>query len=86
MNTLSSIPKYTPNARKITALVRRSGKVTGYQFADGSVLNKTEALRLAKKGGIQGVGIAKRNGTEYLKTLPDGSTKTNLTNLPKVAL
>jgi len=86
MNTLSAIPKQSPNAKKITALVRRSGKITGYQFADGSVLNKPEALRLAKKGGIQGVGIAKRNGTEYLKTLPDGSEKTNLNNLPRVSL
>jgi hypothetical protein len=86
MNTLSAIPKQMASAKKITALVRRGGKITGYQFADGSVLNKTEAIRLAKKGGIQGVGIAKRNGSEYLKTLPDGSNKTNLTGLPTATL
>ncbi|MCL1804007.1 MAG: DUF3892 domain-containing protein [Eubacteriaceae bacterium] len=86
MNTLTSIPKVSPGAQKITALVRSSGTITGYQLSDGSVLNKAEALRLAKKGGIQGIGIAKRNGNEYLKTLPDGSNKTNLTNLPRVSV
>ncbi|MCL1912985.1 MAG: DUF3892 domain-containing protein [Eubacteriaceae bacterium] len=86
MNTLTAIPKQNASAKKITALVKRSGKTTGYQFADGTVMNKPDAIKLAKKGGIQGVGIAKRNGSEYLKTLPDGSVKTNLTKLPTVTL
>ena len=46
---------------------------------------KNESIQLAKQGGIQGVGIATRNGSEYLKSLPDGEENNNLGNLPSIS-
>lgn len=81
---LSEIPTPNDNAQRITALLKESGKITGYQLSNGDILSKSEGIQLAKQGGIQGVGIAKRNGSEYLKSLPDGTEKNNLGSLPTV--
>lgn len=81
---LEDIPKPNADAKQITALVKESGRVTGYQLTDGRVLDKDEAVQLAKQGGIQGVGIATRNGNEYLKSLPDNSEENNLSSLPTI--
>ncbi|HML46104.1 MAG TPA: DUF3892 domain-containing protein [Clostridia bacterium] len=86
MNTLRDIPTPKPDAQPITGLIKKGGRVTGYQLADGRILDKAEGIRLAKDGGIQGVGIATRNGNEYLKSLPDGSSSNNLSSLPTVPL
>ena len=40
---------------------------------------------MAKAGDIQGVGVAHRKDNEYLKSLPDGTEKNNLGNLPAVS-
>lgn len=85
MNALNEIPNPNADAQQITALVKDGGHVTGYQLADGSVLDKPEAVELAKQGGIAGVGIANRNGNEYLKSLPDDTEGNNLSNLPSIA-
>lgn len=85
MNTLRDIPTPRPDAQPITALVKQGGRVTGYQLADGRVVDKSEGIQLARAGGIQGVGIATRNGNEYLKSLPDGSSGNNLSNLPSIS-
>lgn len=94
MNTenrdMSSLPKMamkeipTPGAgaEKIVALVKERGKISGYQLSDGRVLSKSEGVDLARQGGIQGVGISSRNGTEYLKSVPDGTEGNNLNALP----
>jgi len=84
MNALNEIP--TPNAdpQHITALVKDDGRVSGYQLSDGSILDKPEAVELAKQGGIAGVGISNRKGNEYLKSLPDGTENNNLSNLPSI--
>lgn len=84
MNTLSQIPAASPGAAHITALVKESGRVTGYQLSDGRILSKADAISLARQGGIQGVGIATRSGNEYLKSLPDGDQGNNLGNLPSI--
>ena len=47
-------------------------------------MSKEEGVELAKQGGIQGVGVATRKGTEYLKSLPDDREDNNLDNLPSV--
>ncbi len=65
-NTLDQIPTPAPDARNITALVKEGGKVTGYQLSDNTVLDKTQAVELAREGGFRGVGIAHRGDTEYL--------------------
>lgn len=85
MNALQDIPQPNADAKKITALVKESGRVTGYQLSDGRILGKEEGVRLAKEGGIQGVGISSRKGNEYLKSLPDDSENNNLGNLPSVS-
>ena len=85
-NTLDQIPAPVANARSITGLVKERGKVTGYQLSDNTLLEKGQAVQLARQGGIVGVGIAHRGDTEYLKSIPDGSEGNNLSNLPSVSL
>ncbi|WP_312640750.1 DUF3892 domain-containing protein [Hydrogenoanaerobacterium sp.] len=85
MMALKDIPQPNEDAKKITALVKTGGRVTGYQLSDGRVMDKDEAVQLARQGGIQGVGISARNGNEYLKSLPDGSENNNLGNLPSIS-
>lgn len=82
---LEDIPVPQPDAKDIVALVKKGGKVTGYQLSDGRVLAKEEGVNLARQGGIAGVGIASRNGNEYLKSLPDSSENNNLSNLPSIS-
>lgn len=84
MMALSDIPVPNADAKQIVALVKESGRVTGYKLSDGRVLNKEEGVELAKQGGIEGVGVSSRNGNEYLKSLPDGSESNNLSSLPSV--
>ena len=84
MNTLKDIPAPRDGAEQITALVKEGGRVTGYQLSGGRILEKAEAVQLAREGGIQGVGIAHRSGNEYLKSLPDDTESNNLDNLPSI--
>jgi len=85
MNTLHDIPDPNPDARQIVALVKESGRVKGYKLSDGQILNKADGVKLAREGGIQGVGISMRHGNEYLKSLPDGTEANNLSHLPTVS-
>ena len=84
MNTLSEVPTPNLDARSITAMKKENGQVIGYQLSDGTILDKSAAIDLAKQGGIAGVGIATRKGLEYLKSLPDGTESNNLSNLPSI--
>lgn len=84
MNALNEIPAPKEGARRITALKKEDGRVIGYQLSDGEILDKSAAVNLAREGGIEGVGIANRNGAEYLKSLPDGTQSNNLGNLPSI--
>ena len=83
--TLDQIPQANPNAKRIVGLVKTEGKVTGYQLSDNSIVEKQQAVNLAKQGQIAGVGIAHRGDTEYLKSIPDGNENNNLSNLPSVS-
>lgn len=65
-NTLDQIPKAGPGARKIIGLVKENGRVTGYQLSDHSIVEKQQAVNMAKQGQIAGVWIAHRGNTEYL--------------------
>ncbi|BBF42315.1 hypothetical protein lbkm_0997 [Lachnospiraceae bacterium KM106-2] len=84
MAALDVIPTPDNNAKDIVALVKHSGKVTGYQLSDGNIVSKEEGVSLAKEGQIRGVGVAHRNSTEYLKSLPDGTEDNNLSHLPTI--
>lgn len=83
--TLDQIPQVKPNAKQIVGLVKEGGRVTGYQLSDHSVVEKQQAVDMAKQGQIAGVGIAHRGDTEYLRSIPDGSENNNLSNLPSVS-
>lgn len=82
---LDEVPSPKADAKDIVGLVKSSGRITGYQLSDGSTVSKEEGVSMAKAGEIQGVGIAHRNDTEYLKSLPDGTENNNLGNLPSVS-
>lgn len=84
-NTLDEIPQTKSNAKEIVGLVKSSGRITGYQLSDGSTVSKEDGVALAKNGEIKNVGIAHRMGTEYLKSVPDGTENNNLGNLPSVS-
>lgn len=84
MNTLDQIPKTSPDAKQIIALQKRGGKVVGYKLSDQSIVSKEQAVSMAKQGKISGVGIAHRKDSVYLKSLPNGSEKDNLGNLPSI--
>ena len=84
-NTLDQIPQKKENAKQIVGLVKEGGRVTGYQLSDNSIVEKQQAVAMAKQGQIAGVGIAHRGDTEYLKSVPDGSENNNLGSLPSVS-
>lgn len=84
-NTLDQIPQAKKDAKKIVGLVKKSGKITGYQLSDQSIVEKAQAVSMAKNGDIKGVGIAHRGDTEYLKSVPDESENNNLGNLPSIS-
>jgi len=83
--TLDQMPQANANAKRIVGLVRKGGKITGYQLSDNSFVEKRQAVSMAKQGQIAGVGIAHRGDTEYLKSIPDGNENNNLGNLPSVS-
>lgn len=83
-NTLDEIPKPNPDAKRIVGLVKENGRVTGYQLSDETIVEKPQAVQMAKQGEIAGVGVAHRGDNEYLKSIPNGEENDNLGNLPAV--
>lgn len=83
--TLDQIPQANTNAQRIVGLVKEGGRITGYQLSDNTVVEKQQAVSMAKQGQIAGVGIAHRGDTEYLKSIPNGSENDNLGNLPSIS-
>lgn len=82
---LDEVPNPKADAKEIVRLVKTSGRISGYQLSDGSTVSKEEGVAMAKAGEIQGVGVAHRNDSEYLKSLPDGTEDNNLGNLPSIS-
>ena len=82
---LDQIPQANTQAKRIVALVKEGGRVTGYQLSDNTIASRQQAVDMAKQGQIAGVGIAHRGETEYLKSIPDGNENNNLGNLPSVS-
>ncbi len=85
-NTLDQIPNAKSDAKRITGLVKENGRVTGYQLSDNSIVEKPQAVQMAKQGEIAGVGIAHRGNNEYLKSIPNDKENDNLSNLPAVVV
>lgn len=84
-NTLDQIPQGNSNAKRIVGLVKEGGRITRYQLSDNSIVEKQQAVDMAKQGQIAGVGIAHRGNSEYLKSIPDGSENNNLGNIPSAS-
>ena len=84
INIMNPVPN--KDAKTIMKLIRTNGKISGYQLSDGTVLSKADGVALAKQGGIRGVAIASRNGSEYLRSIPDGMESNNLGDLPSTGL
>ena len=82
---LDEVPTPKSDAKEIVGLVKSSGKITGYQLSDGETVSKEQGVAMAKSGDIQGVGVAHRKDSEYLKSLPDGTEGNNLGNLPSIS-
>lgn len=85
-NTLDQIPQAKSDAKRITGLVKENGRVTGYQLSDNRIVEKPQAVQMAKQGEISGIGIAHRGDNEYLKSIPNNKENDNLSNLPTVAV
>ncbi len=85
LEALDEIPTPKNDAKEIVGLVKSSGKISGYQLSDGSTVSKEEGVAMAKAGEIQGVGVAHRKDSEYLKSLPDEKENNNLGNLPSIS-
>ena len=83
--TLDQIPQANSNAKRIVGLVKEGGRITGYQLSDNTVVEKQQAVNMAKQGQIADVAIAHRGDTQYLKSVPNGSENDNLSNLPSVS-
>ncbi len=83
-NTFAQIPTPNANACDIVAVQKSGSTVTGYQLSNGQVVDKQQAISMAKSGGIRGVGVATNQGTEYLRSLPDNTTSNNLDSLPSI--
>lgn len=84
MQALVEVPTPKADAGEIVALTKSDGVISGYKLSSGKLVSKEEGVALARQGGIKGVGIARRDGTEYLKSLPDQAENNNLGNLPTV--
>jgi hypothetical protein len=84
MNTLSMVPTVKAGAQSVVGVVKNSGKISGYKLSSGKIVTKTQAVSLAKKGQIKGVGIGKRLGSEYLRAIPSSGNGKVLSNLPTV--
>ena len=69
----------------VVGLVKKSGKISGYQLSDGSKVSKEQGVQLAREDKIKGVAVATNQGTEYLRALPDSADGNNLGNLPSVS-
>ena len=61
------------------------GEITAYEFENGEIVSKEQAVMLAKQGNIGGVSITtSKKGEEFLKSLPDGDKANNLDSLPVI--
>ena len=67
--------------------IRANGKSAARSVtANIDIVSKEDGVAMAKAGEIQGVGIAHRKDSEYLKSLPDGTENNNLGNLPSISV
>ncbi len=74
-----------PNAKQITKFIKQDHKVVGYVLSSGEKVSVDEAIQLAKQGQLDHVGVSiAKDGSEYIRSLPDGDESNNLGNLPSI--
>jgi hypothetical protein len=78
--------KNEKSTHMITRVVKdNQGEITAYEFENGDIVSKDQAVMLAKHGSISGVSIStSRKGEEFLRSLPDNDKSNNLDNLPVI--
>lgn len=78
--------KKESGAHMISRVVKDSqGEITAYEFENGDIVSKEQAVMLAKQGNISGVSIStSKKGEEFLRSLPDGDKTNNLDSLPVI--
>ena len=69
-------PVPNKDAKTITGLVRKNGKVSGYELSDGRVLSKREGVALAKQGGIRGVPLPAAMAASICAPCPTAASPT----------
>ena len=80
---LSSKAQSETHKESITAIVKHSGEITGYELSNGEQITKERGVELAKAGTISGVSVAtSKHGEEYLRSLRDDDESNNLSSLP----
>ena len=58
--TLDQIPQADSNAKRIVGLVKESGRITGYQLSDNSIVEKIAGGRSGKAGPDLPVCLSQR--------------------------
>lgn len=85
LNINKDVPTPNNNAKSITALIKESGEVVGYELSNGERISKEQGVQMAKEGKIEGVAVGvSKKGEEYLRSLPDQNENNNLSSLPIV--
>lgn len=74
------------SAHIITRVVKdNGGEITAYEFENGDIVSKEQAVMLAKQGNISGVSTStSKKGEEFLRSLPDANKSNNLDSLPVI--
>lgn len=70
----------------ITRVVKdNGGEITAYEFENGDIVSKEQAVMLTKQGSISGVSVStSKKGEEFLRSLPDSDKSNNLDSLPVI--
>ena len=80
---LSSKAQSDTDKNSITAVMKHSGEITGYELSSGERITKERGVELAKAGAISGVSVStSKKGEEYLRSLRDDDESNNLNSLP----
>lgn len=68
---------------QVVAVHMDGSDITQYQLSDGRIVGETEIVELARQKSISNLIVAQREGTEYVRSIPDGDPDNNLQNLPR---
>lgn len=73
-------------AHIITRVVKdTNGEISAYEFENGDIVSKEQAVMLAGRGSISGVSVStSRKGEKFLRSLPDDDESNNLDSLPVI--